>query len=131
MNGAPPENAKNQIRWYIHAGATISSSKPASFEFYRTFRSGDSRTARSEIVASDAETAPAGLNASTEVVCTLGTDLRNVPARFWTHHTSPTGEPYQRLSYNIGMHLESGELRFDLRIADTVYGDVLAEFQTT
>ena len=54
--------------------------------------------------------------------------LSSVPARFWKSHTNSAGRKYTSLHYVLGMTVESGGLRFDLRVDDVVYGDVVASF---
>ena len=62
------------------------------------------------------------------MLCTLHVDLSKVPAKFWKHRTNASGVRYQSLSYDLGMQIQSGGLRFDLRIDGVTYGDVNATF---
>ena len=69
-----------------------------------------------------------GADASTHVLCALTTNLGQIPAHKWEHHVNSIGIPYKTITYEIGLCLESGGLRFDLRVDDVVYGNVTASF---
>lgn len=101
--------------------------------FYRTFDNNhDRKTATVDLVACDEEDAPdgyeSGRHSTTRKICTLTVDLTSVPARFWKHRTNPSGVRYQHLSYQLGMQIQSGGIRFDLRIDGVTYGDVVTSF---
>lgn len=69
-----------------------------------------------------------GPGSSTRILCTLTTNLNYVPENFWERKTNNQGQQYRQLSFETGMQIESGGLRFDTRVDDVVYGKVSAEF---
>ena len=69
-----------------------------------------------------------GRGTTTHILCTLTPNLDLVPGHLWRWHTNSRGVQYQRLSFNLAMCIESGGLRFELRVGDKGYGNVVASF---
>lgn len=65
---------------------------------------------------------------SVRTLCTLTTDLSQVPSHFWTQKVNSMGGKYQSLGFTLGVRVESGGLRFDLRVGNLTYGEVTASF---
>ena len=86
----------------------------------------------SSVIVCDQAKAPntleRGIRSATRVLCTLDVDLTPVPRRYWKQHSNGSGVRCQSLDYTLGMQVESGGLRFDLRVDDVVYGNVVAKF---
>lgn len=123
----------DQMTWYIKKGQTISSTEPILFPFYRTFTSGNTKTVKDDLIVCDHEIAPtyhAKARKATRVLCTLVSNLDNVPPHLFQFKRSEDGELYQRLDYELGMQIESGGLKFDLRVDGVTYGDVTASFDS-
>lgn len=127
--------AEKRMNWYINKGQTISSAAPLLFDFYRTFPTTANSTCVTKLIVCDSKRAPAAFDdhegSSTKVLCRLVTNLANVPSHLYESRTSPQGRGYYQLEYQIGMQLESGGLKFDMRIDDIVYGSVTATFDST
>ena len=111
----------------------MSSTEPVVFPIYRDLLPSQSRTVTDDLVVCDFEKAPQGFEkhrgASTRVLCKLVVNLSSVPAHLWEPRQSPSGRQCQRLNYQLGMQIESGGLRFDMRVDDVVYGNVTAKFE--
>lgn len=143
--------AGDRMNWFITKGQTCASTTPIlhcnSYDhfyhcmakltnltaFYRTYDNDHrKKTHATDLVICDEDIAPVGFESgrrsSTRVLCTLNVDLSKVPGKFWKHRTNPNGVRYQSLSYQLGMQIQSGGLRFDLRIDGVTYGDIEATF---
>jgi hypothetical protein len=118
--------------WYIKKNWTVSSSTPILFSFYRTFLPGASRTITTELIVCDTNNAPTGHDvgpmSKTRVLCKLVTNLNKVPNQLWEERIAHDGRTYHTLTHEIGMQIESGGLKFDLRVDGVVYGDITATF---
>jgi hypothetical protein len=123
----------NRITWYIKKGQTCSSNNPILFPFYNTYRTSTGKTQSSELIVCDDDNPPDVYERSNRgtarKLCKLTVNLEPVPSRFWKQKTNSKGDRYQRLDYALGMQIGSGGLRFDQRVDDVVYGDVVAEFR--
>lgn len=126
--------AQDRMCWYIRKGQTVSSIEPILFDFYRTSASGFVTTFPLELIVCDLKKAPAGYttheDSATKVLCTMIVNLSGVPTHLYKSLRSPEGRPYQRIEYQIGMQLESGGLKFDLRVDGVVYGKITARFDS-
>lgn len=124
--------ATNRMQWYIGKGQTVSSESPILFDFYRTFSKGERKVCTEQLIVCDQNTAPAGFEAQpgspTRVLCNLKVDLKKIPGRFWTKHETSNGKQYNRIEYQLGMQIQSGTIKFDIRVEDVVYGNVTASF---
>lgn len=124
--------AADQMTWFISKGATVSSTEPVTFPFYRNCQPGQGRTSTIELLVCDDDEAPRQHNvnpgAKTRVLCQMMPDLDKVPGHLWSDHVNASGLRFQSLDYDIGMQVESGGLRFDFRVDDVVYGKVTATF---
>ncbi|KAK3116935.1 hypothetical protein LTR53_002158 [Teratosphaeriaceae sp. CCFEE 6253] len=121
---------EDQMKWYIMKGQTVSSTKPVRFPFYRTCRDTSSRVVTSRLYICDSDLAPKAYNAtSTPAACSTTVDLTSVPAHLWVNRYNSKGVGYQTLSFEMGMQIESGGLRFDFVVNDVVYGKATATFK--
>ena len=120
----------NRMRWYIEKNDKCSSDEPILFPFYNNFWSDKDQSQTATIMVSDEDIAPDLCRGSnTRKHCTLDVDLSKVPSKLWKDRTNSAGKTYKRLDFMLAMQIESGGLRFDLRVEDVVYGEVIAEFQ--
>ena len=124
--------ANNQMEWYIEKGQTVSSTEPILFDFYRNFNSGASKTVIEELVVCDRDNATRYFKKTdvfpSKVLCNMVINLASVPTQQFETYQAMEGSSYQRLSYKLGMHIESGGLKFDLRVGCVAYGSVVASF---
>jgi hypothetical protein len=122
------------MEWFIEKGQTVSSTEPIVFNFYRNFASAASRTVVDDLIVCDKDRAPAYFRKSdgfpSKVLCSMVINLANVPGRLWESHRAVDGSLYQRLNYQLGMQIESGSLKFDLRVDGVTYGNVTASFDS-
>lgn len=81
-----------------------------------------------ELIACDADSAPAALSKDLVTVCTLKTDLTSVPKKLFTRLTTTKGVDFDNLDFELHMKIESANLVFELRIDGVKYGSVEAEF---
>lgn len=79
-------------------------------------------------MACESETAPDAYNKSLINVCTLKTDLNDVPKSLFTRLTTTKGVEFDNLDFELHMKIESANLVFELRVAGVKYGSVEAEF---
>ncbi|KAK3677146.1 hypothetical protein LTR78_002684 [Recurvomyces mirabilis] len=125
--------AMNRMIWYIHKGQAMSSSEPLLFTFYRNFPRGAAKIATDELVVCDQDIAPdgysAGSGSSTSILCKLRADLSTVPRSYWQDSSNSAGQSFSRIEYQLGMHIESGSIKFDLRVHGVSYGNVVVEFE--
>lgn len=125
--------AGNRMVWHIKKGQTVSSTAPILLPFYRVFSPQSSKTVTSQLIYCDANSAPAGFESkpgsATQVACKMVINLQSVPEHLWREQQSPSGQSYSRLDYELGVQIESGGLRFDLRVDGVVYGKVVATFK--
>ncbi|KAI6790853.1 actin-like ATPase domain-containing protein [Hortaea werneckii] len=119
--------AKDQMRWYIRKGDTIPSDAPVLFSFHRCFELNDRNEANHALIVCDDDNAPSQCEASTRSICVMQSDLEDVPAHLWRWKRSSKG-PYKKLSFEMGMQIQSGGLRFDLRVDNVTYGKVTTAF---
>lgn len=118
-----------QVRWYIEKDDTCSSTEPILFPFYTDYWSSSGQQSTCYLIGCDDDIAPDSCDAgSARTECSLTVNLDPVPSRFWTHRTNSKGKSYKRLNYVLGMQIESGGIKFDLRVDDVVYGEVVANF---
>lgn len=121
--------ARDQMRWYIKKGDTVSSTEPVTFPFgssHAARRNGTTMT--HELIVCDEDVAPTAYDASTRVVCKMLVNLESVPRHLWSQRRTSTGLQYNRLHFDLGMQIESGALRFDFRVDGVVYEKVTATF---
>ncbi|KAK4950848.1 hypothetical protein LTR10_010841 [Elasticomyces elasticus] len=120
--------ATRRMEWVIKKGQTVSSTDPILVNFFANFDLDEERTMTEELFICDTDTAPKGVDSSTRIACEMDVDLREVPEKLWKRRKNARGIAYLCLSYQIGMQIESGGLRFDVRVGDVVYGKVHATF---
>ena len=65
----------------------------------------------------------------THILGKLVISLNDIPQHYWKVQYSKRGREYRRLHYKVGMTVQSGAICFDLRIDDTVYGEVRFDFE--
>ncbi|KAI7306299.1 actin-like ATPase domain-containing protein [Hortaea werneckii] len=121
--------ADNQMTWFITKGETVRPDDPVFFPFHRTFRQSHDKIVTDHLIVCDHDVAPRECNErNTRKICALTTDLNDVPAHLFENKVNSRGTNYQELRYKLGMQIQSGGLRFDLRVDDVVYGNVVATF---
>ena len=69
-----------------------------------------------------------GRGTTTHILCTLVPNLNLVPNHLWRWQTTAKGAQYQQLNFQLAMAIESGGLRFELRVGNKAYGNVTASF---
>ena len=125
--------AEKRMMWVIKKGDTLSSTAPILVSFYASFTENQTKTMDVELIVCNEDKAPAGLSrgrkSTTKTLCTADVNLQGVPARLWSVRVNPTGLRYHVLTFQIGMQVESGSLRFDVRVDGVVYGEVFAKFE--
>ncbi|KAK3721826.1 hypothetical protein LTR37_002992 [Vermiconidia calcicola] len=123
--------ADNRMRWFIEKGQTVSSAEPVLFSFTSDFTFAQNKAMTQELIVCDDEVAPVGYteaSSSTKVLCKLVVPLSGVPTHLWEARQNTQGQRYEHLSFQLGMQVESGGLRFDMRVDGVVYGNVVATF---
>ncbi|THY77779.1 hypothetical protein D6C86_07246 [Aureobasidium pullulans] len=124
--------ARNQITWCIERGQSLPVKKPVLFNFNHKWDvDEESPTYVSpKIIVSDSVYAPIEYEKTQETrkLCRLLTCLSNVPREHFKI-AYRNGHPHRKLSYTIGVVVDSGGLNFDLRVDDIVYGQIRADYE--
>ncbi|KAF2157839.1 hypothetical protein K461DRAFT_25090 [Myriangium duriaei CBS 260.36] len=104
--------ANRQIEWQTRKGQRIYANEP------KLFCCNDKIPPQERIVDDD--------NDSIYPVCQLTTQLSCIPVNLWRRIAKPRHRSYLELDFQIGMHLERGQLTFDFRINDNDYNSMQA-----
>lgn len=92
---------------------------------------GDNKT--EELYICDADEAPktfrAGRQSPIKPLCVCDIDTSQIPSRLYRKRRTSDDEPYFELEFQLGIHIESGRLKFDMRVNNKVYGEVTAKFE--
>jgi hypothetical protein len=99
-----------------------------SFHYTRNFRPGQSLVVEDDLIACDADTAPDSYQKGLINVCTLTTDLGQVPKSLFTRLTTTKGVEFDNLDFTLDMRIESAGLVFELKVDGVRYGAVQAKF---
>ncbi|KAG9958288.1 actin-like ATPase domain-containing protein, partial [Aureobasidium melanogenum] len=125
--------ATNQLTWHIKKDADLPTDEPILLGFYRNWpcHEGFPESCSAEIIVSDATEIPQEYEQSheTRILCKLEVALDSVPRRHYKLCTNSRAGRYRRLSFQIGLTVQSGALCFDLRVDGIVYGVVRADFE--
>ncbi|KAK5685781.1 hypothetical protein LTR17_026936 [Elasticomyces elasticus] len=122
--------ADSQMSWCIAKVETVSSTEPVLFPFDLEVESHETRKYVVRLISCDEDDAPAMLTlTNTPVACSSVSDLTLVPKKLWKTFKNSKGRFYQRLSFNVGIQIESGALSFDFRVNRVVYGKATATFK--
>jgi hypothetical protein len=81
-----------------------------------------------DLIACDADEAPDSYTKGLIKVCTLTTDLSQVPRSLFTRLTTTKGVVFENLDFSLVMRIMSAELLFELRVDGVPYGSVSAKF---
>ncbi|KAF2748930.1 actin-like ATPase domain-containing protein [Sporormia fimetaria CBS 119925] len=118
----------DRMQWHIAKGAQVSETQPTSFHYTRNFRPGQSLIVEDDLIACDADVAPDSFSKGLINVCSLTTDLNNVPKSLFTRLTTTKGVEFDNLDFTLDMRIESAGLVFELRVDGVRYGAVSAKF---
>lgn len=81
-----------------------------------------------DLIACDADVAPDSYQKGLINVCTLTTDLGQVPKSLFTRLTTTKGVEFDNLDFTLDMKIESAGLVFELKVDGVRYGAVQAKF---
>ena len=81
-----------------------------------------------DLIACEDDEAPDAYEKSLVNVCTLTTDLNEVPRSLFTRLTTTKGIEFDNLDFELHMKIESADLVFELRVDGIKYGSVQADF---
>ncbi|RMZ24418.1 hypothetical protein D0859_11529 [Hortaea werneckii] len=109
-------------------GTPISADQPVSFHYTRNFRPGQSLVVEDDLVGCELDDAPDAFGRDLITVCTLTTDLNDVPKSLFTRLTTTKGIEFDNLDFELHMKIESANLVFELRVDGVKYGTVKADF---
>ncbi|KAK5175088.1 uncharacterized protein LTR77_000225 [Saxophila tyrrhenica] len=118
----------DRMQWHVHKGMPISADAPISFHYTRNFRPGQSLVVEDDLIGCDHDDAPDAVTKDLVNVCTLTTDLNEVPKSLFTRLTTTKGIEFDNLDFELHMKIESANLVFELRVDGIKYGTVAAEF---
>ncbi|KAF2718371.1 actin-like ATPase domain-containing protein [Polychaeton citri CBS 116435] len=127
-------HANNCLPWFIRKNEQVSSERPILFPFYwtRLPQQFGPKPQHIMLCICESDVAPAGLhsdadNSTVRTLCRSEVDLSIVPQHLWAGKIGLVR--YDRLDCKVGMRVESGGLRLDLRAGDAIYGEMVAEFE--
>ena len=120
----------DRMQWHIAKGDTVSANAPVAFHYTRNFRPDQSLVVTDELIACEADVAPAAYSRDLISVCTLTTDLIAVPKSLFTHLTTTRGVVFENLDFTLEMTVDAGGLSFELKVDGVRYGKVEAEFHS-
>ncbi|KAG6006762.1 hypothetical protein E4U21_006747 [Claviceps maximensis] len=118
----------DRMQWHIAKGESLSPSSPIAFHYTRNFRQHQSLIVTDDLIACDADDAPASHTRDLLHVCTLTTDLGAVPRSKFTRLTTTRGVEFDNLDFTLEMIVDSAGLGFELKVDGQRYGRVEAEF---
>ncbi|RYO86554.1 hypothetical protein DL763_006643 [Monosporascus cannonballus] len=118
----------DRMQWHIAKGEAISPLSPIAFHYTRNFRPGQSLVVTDDLIACEADEAPAAYGRDLVHVCTLTTDLGAVPRSLFTRLTTTRGVEFDNLDFTLEMTVDSAGLGFELKVDGVRYGRVEAEF---
>lgn len=118
----------DRMQWHIAKGTPISADTPISFHYTRNFRPGQSLVVEDDLIACETDSAPEAFDKTLTNVCTLTTDLNQVPKSLFTRLTTTKGVDFDNLDFELHMRIESANLVFELRVDGVKYGSVQADF---
>ena len=81
-----------------------------------------------DLIGCDRDAPPDAFDKSLISVCTLTTDLNEVPKSLFTRLTTTKGIEFDNLDFELHMKIESANLVFELRVDGVKYGSVQADF---
>jgi len=125
--------AADMMKWYIKQNETVELEREIRFEFWVTWDNDQSNAVSLEhsfnVRASASERAPLMSNdPSVFTVCTLTTDLSDVPAKHFGSRANPSGKIYYYLEFELVMKIDSADIEFGLRVDGVSYGSVTVAF---
>ncbi|PNS16892.1 Heat shock protein 12B [Sphaceloma murrayae] len=122
--------ASQQIQWFAKKGDSIGSSIPVLHPFSQISEDREG-FGHFPIKSSHDDDAPRTCDHGTGVRthAELSVDLALLPDASLKMRKTSCGTRYYEAFFDIGMHLESGVLRFDYRVRDQVLGDVEVKFE--
>lgn len=118
----------DRMQWHISKGTPIAADTPISFHYTRNFRPGQSLIVEDDLIACEEDSAPEASDKALISVCTLTTDLNQVPKSLFTRLTTTKGVDFDNLDFELHMRIESANLVFELRVDGVKYGSVQADF---
>ena len=125
------DKAKNQIHWHVRKDQDLPSDEPICLPVYCCHDLGSSHPVTVSIVISDEEHEPTEFVESlkTRTLGVLDICFDDIPQHYWKVGGSKHGVRYRKLYVKVGMTFQSGAICFDLRIDNTVYGEVRFDFE--
>ncbi|KAG8626306.1 hypothetical protein KVT40_005251 [Elsinoe batatas] len=121
--------ADNQLNWIVQKGQNLVSDRPQTMGFYFVDTCiPDNHTVT--LRTCSYEKAPVEFSKDNDGVhlVNLTVDLTPVPRHAFQQKVNSLGVKYYHLDFDVGLFLDSGNLRFDFRIDGKVYGSVQACF---
>lgn len=124
--------ADNQMMWFVKKGETIRAGqailKPIMSNSIEKLGKNTS-----SLYFCDADEAPTVFrkvpSSPVKLLCKLEYDEGQVPDQYHRIVRNASGIQYNRLNFDLGFHMESGRLKFDMRVDNIVYGEVYAQFE--
>ncbi|KAF2227835.1 hypothetical protein BDZ85DRAFT_254962 [Elsinoe ampelina] len=122
--------ARGQMKWYIRKGDTVPANVPILNNFHR-INAEEHSSVGSDLYCCDDDQAPQerrGNESKIYKLCSVDIPRRDIPGGAFRKMENSSGAKYTNLDYALGMHVGSGELRFDFRLDGRVLGHIDARF---
>jgi len=126
--------AKHQMWWIVKKGETIESGQTILRQLHRSL-DGNGRTLpyTESLYICEEDNAPKVCRnqfvGPVSKLCSLTINPGQIPNRLFRAKPNSRGLSFFDLDYQLGIHIESGRLRFDMRAENRVYGQVHAKFE--
>ncbi|KAJ5949847.1 hypothetical protein N7454_001431 [Penicillium verhagenii] len=118
----------NHLRWYIQKGDSFSENDPIAFKFYRVFPINDSLEFYDKIQFSLVRDAPSCCNSDVSILCTLKSDLSNIPKQLFKKLCNSKLKEFYKIEFEIVLTPFSASMLFELQVNGVGYGSVQAEY---
>ncbi|KAI9760251.1 MAG: hypothetical protein M4579_001765 [Chaenotheca gracillima] len=118
----------DRMQWHIKKGEQVSERRAVSFHYTRNFRPGQTLVVEDDLIACDTDEAPDSYRRELIPVCSLTTDLNDVPKPLFTRLTTTKGVEFDNLDFTLDMTIDSASLLFELKVDGVRYGSVKAKF---
>ncbi|PNS16894.1 Heat shock protein 12B [Sphaceloma murrayae] len=124
--------AADQMYWLINKGDTIKTGAVVRNPYERYWFYDDVVDEISEkLYICEDDEAPTKLNDRVKHLVTVSVDSpeRVIPPRAFIKERTSAGEPFKKLTYDVGLMQQSGQLTFDFRLKNTVLGMAKVQFE--
>jgi len=121
------------MRWFVAKGTRLSVEQTISLPFNSSYKKAQI-SGRGPLIhnftlwATGCALAPEAFHGSFLKVCTISTNLREIPRQSYQKCLTPSGKPYLQINFHIEMTANSASLGFCLKAGGKIYGGTTATY---